>query len=706
MKQRKKLKTKQNIIIQNESEEDITPQYHEKLGNVNLFSEEVVKNIVELCISLTITTEFRKNIDAKINDFCASSFISKTNNVIELYNLNYDKDDFNGADYSFSKTKYLKTDMDEKRNKLKIHQRVKNKRNIFGDKVIYNKSNDNKNKKSEMIIKNKEIEDLLNKSTQDINKINLMKKVNIQYDIEIDRYKWNYWGDVIQPKTSIIDRTSSLYNNLKTDKNIKNIFKKININEKKTHKRIPTYKKNYALNYKEKLSALNEEPDLRKKRVIPILEMPCVELPKEENKNKEPEELQKIRKETIEIMEAKKEKMKKLEKKFKLNDNKETVYGKYTTDVNGKIVLIKEIRPEDLLKDFYPLRYKQKELLAGIPLKELRKENALLEQKAEKNIIFNNSHSRNSLNSNQFFSINKESDKEFKFDNNLSMRPFGEEGTYDFPFHNQVKEQVILGGSNIDLMDPSPGVNIKAKHLTKSGTINFFKTYHRYSLDEFDKVLKDALENEKAKYSGNYMTNNLTHLKKDTLQKNEKSDLNKNLNINKLKVRRNKNNFRKTFSEGFRQKKILQKQVREEYTLNRKNSYELKKIFMNDDGDIDNEQKKKKIEKIKSFNNILNRNILTPSGRIANKKREINLSLMDNFNKEILTGYLNYDKRENVLPILPQRRIKLDKIANNLNINNMSRTTKNFYRTRQKRHNDLLQSLSTNTVRKKNNNKI
>jgi hypothetical protein len=77
--------------------------------------------------------------------------------------------------------------------------------------------------------------------------------------------------------------------------------------------------------------------------------MPCVELPKEENKNKEPEELQKIRKETIEIMEAKKEKMKKLEKKFKLNENKETVYGKYTTDVNGKIVLIKEIRPEDLL---------------------------------------------------------------------------------------------------------------------------------------------------------------------------------------------------------------------------------------------------------------------------------------------------------------------------------------------------------------------
>ena len=77
-------------------DEDVFPQNHEKLGNLNLYSEEVVKNIMELLISLTISIEFRKSTEAKINDFCISDFIKNTNNVVEPFNLNIDKDDFNG----------------------------------------------------------------------------------------------------------------------------------------------------------------------------------------------------------------------------------------------------------------------------------------------------------------------------------------------------------------------------------------------------------------------------------------------------------------------------------------------------------------------------------------------------------------------------------------------------------------------------------
>ena len=198
--------------------------------------------------------------------------------------------------------------------------------------------------------------------------------------------------------------------------------------------------------------------------------------------------------------------MKMLEKNLKLKDKKEEISGKFTTDASGKIVLIKEIRPEDLLKDFYPLKYKQKELLGGIPLVELKKENALMEKKAEKNIIFNKPlNSRNTLNPNHFFSINKELDKEYKFDNNLFIKSLFEGETYRFPYHNKTNEQIILGGSNFKLMDPSPGVNIKERHSIKTGNLNFFQTYHRYSLDEFDKVLKDTLDNEKSKLSGNFL---------------------------------------------------------------------------------------------------------------------------------------------------------------------------------------------------------
>ena len=50
--------------------------------------------------------------------------------------------------------------------------------------------------------------------------------------------------------------------------------------------------------------------------------MPFVELPKEENKNKGTEEIQKIRKKALEVIEAKKGKMKIVEKNLKLKEKK------------------------------------------------------------------------------------------------------------------------------------------------------------------------------------------------------------------------------------------------------------------------------------------------------------------------------------------------------------------------------------------------
>ena len=695
MKQKRKIPKKKNLQTKND-ENDIIPQKHEKIGNVNMYSDEVAKNILELFISLTITTEFRKNTEAKLNDFIISDIIKQSNNALQLYNLNHDFDDFNNAQYVLSQKKYLKTDMDEKRQKISNHNKAKKNRNFFANRIFYNLSNDNKYQEAEVLIQNKDVEDFLNKSYKNINKIDFAKDVNIQYDIKIDKYKSNYWGDIPQPKTYFIDRTSPLYNNLNSQKNI---FKKINITEKRTQKRIPTYRKKYSYYYKQKLDALKEEVDLRKKKFVQILQMPFVELPKEENKNKEGEEIQKIRKETIEIFEAKKEKLKMLQK-HKFKDNQEIIKGKYTTDAKGEIVVIKEILPEELLKDFYPINSKQKELLAGKTLQEVKKESALMEKKAQKHIVFNNTHSRNSFNINQNFTINKETDKEMN--NKLNVKSLAE-GELEPPYNIHNKGQIILGGSNFTLINPSPGVNIKERHFVKAGPINFFQTFHKYSLEEFDKVLKDTLDYEKTKLSGNFLTNNLNNLQNNTIAKKENLGLNKNLNINKIKVQNNKKNFRKTFSETFRPKKYAQNPVKEVFTLNKRNKSNLQRIFMNDDNDI-NAQKPKKIEKILSANNILNREILTPNGRVSNNKKKFNLNLMDNFNKNLIMGNITYGRDDNALPILPQKNIKISKLQNNLNINGMSRTTNNFHRTRQKRFNDYIQSLSSNIIR--NTNKI
>ena len=64
MKQKKKIKKKKK---EGPSEnEGLTPQSHEKVGNINVHSEEVAMGIVELLISLTISINFKKKTQRKL----------------------------------------------------------------------------------------------------------------------------------------------------------------------------------------------------------------------------------------------------------------------------------------------------------------------------------------------------------------------------------------------------------------------------------------------------------------------------------------------------------------------------------------------------------------------------------------------------------------------------------------------------------------
>ena len=701
MKQKKKLKKKKKDISSDNVV--LVPLIHEKIGNINVHSEEVAKGIIELLISVTISTDFVKNTEKKIYDFCFAEMNRKFNDVTQLYNINHEIDDFNNSEYILSKINYLKTDTNEKRYKIGIHNKAINQRNFCANRVLFDLANINKIEQSEMLIKNKEIKDFLNKTLDENNEIDLVKDYRVQYDIEIK--KDNYWGNITQPKSYFIDRTSSLYNNLNTNKNI---FHKIN-NPDKLQKKNSTERKKYSIHHKRKLKSFAEEEIvLPKKKFIPILQMDFVELPKEENKNKETEELQKIRKETIEIMQAKKEKLKLMEQRAKIKIKTDYIKGKYTTDVEGKIVMIKEIYPENLLKDFSPINTKQKELLSGKSVEDLEIENALMEKNAKKNIIFNISENQYSYNLfNKNISVNKETDKDNKTNNPIQEETFN---PFLFPLshRNNSNEKIILSGSNFKLMNPSPGVNIKEKNNVKQGGINFFKTFHKYSFDEFNRVLKDTLDLERAKLSGNYLANNISQKKKESSKViKEGNNYNMNFNANKIPFQpnsdRNKNNFRKTFSENFRTKKLIKKQMKEEFTLNGKNPYNFKEILMHDDNDLnDNSNKNKKLEKISSYNNIFTRTILTPNRRTSENKKDFKFNLVDNFNKDIIKGYFQQGRR-NILPRLPPKNtINMNKIINNFN--GMNRTGSNFYRTRQKRNinNELVQSLSSNSLRNNN----
>ena len=54
-KRKKKQKNKVDFNLKN-----ITPSKHERIGNLNLYSEEIVKELIDKLISLTMTKIFRE----------------------------------------------------------------------------------------------------------------------------------------------------------------------------------------------------------------------------------------------------------------------------------------------------------------------------------------------------------------------------------------------------------------------------------------------------------------------------------------------------------------------------------------------------------------------------------------------------------------------------------------------------------------------
>ena len=68
IKKRKKTSKESNI------DDEITPHKHEREGNLNFYSEEISKQIIEKIISNVISTNFYNNVERQFNDFCLDEF--------------------------------------------------------------------------------------------------------------------------------------------------------------------------------------------------------------------------------------------------------------------------------------------------------------------------------------------------------------------------------------------------------------------------------------------------------------------------------------------------------------------------------------------------------------------------------------------------------------------------------------------------------
>ena len=177
-RRKKENKNSQNNIIY--------PKKHDKIGNLNFYSEEIVKSIVDKIISLTFTKLYMENLEKKISDYSIEYFIKSTNILLELCNINHDIDD------------------------KKLNLRLKFSKNFtqpFVEKINFNqKITDDNNI-------NESMENIVNVN----NDIDIDKPDKIQYSIKID--KKNFWGMVTEPKPINVDRTCNNKNNIKKEKN-------------------------------------------------------------------------------------------------------------------------------------------------------------------------------------------------------------------------------------------------------------------------------------------------------------------------------------------------------------------------------------------------------------------------------------------------------------------------------------------------------
>ena len=55
-----------------------------------------------------------------------------------------------------------------------------------------------------------------------------------------------------------------------------------------------------------------------------------------------------------------------------MDKDKKKKKGKYTYDNEGKLILVNEIKPENMLKEFWPVMSKQKEIKSGKTLEAVK----------------------------------------------------------------------------------------------------------------------------------------------------------------------------------------------------------------------------------------------------------------------------------------------------------------------------------------------
>ena len=450
------------------TEDEIKPSKHENVGNLNCYSEEVAREIINKIISLTFTSINMKKMNKIIDDYYVMNLLNTINSTLEIYYMNHDMDIY------FP----LNTDI---KNKSLIEEPKKEKiRKKIEEKKIYNKNK--KNEKDELIIERTYKDEI---DTENINTHTPL------YNAEI--LNKNFWGTIPEPQSFSFERTCT-YKNVIKEGNKYNIKKEISIPslENSKRKKFIKLKTKYSSFIGRKILDIY---NIKRKTFI----KPSDDLPSERISDEilgiipEDDDIKIMRKQLLEeinmknIEERKERERKKMEEIASRNKGK-----KNSKDENEN-----GLNPDLFIKEFIPISSNQKEIKGGSTKEIIEEEKKQLTKKARKNIEYNIIPKVKTEKE-----LIKEGQKLFLKKYILNQNDFNLEFDDDEP-----KGNIRPSGSNFGIIKPEIGVIIQENAKVKSGGVNFLEKFNKFSVNDFNRTMNVIFEKNISNINNNYDTN-------------------------------------------------------------------------------------------------------------------------------------------------------------------------------------------------------
>ena len=476
----------------------------------NKFSNDaniIVNELIEKIISLSISKNFNKKIENSIPSSCFDFLCNAVDSYLSLNFISYDKEEINDNN--------------------KIKEEKFNENIIEGIEPILN------NNKLNIIEPNFEEQIFFNNYNRGENNWDLMDEpLSNKYDRyattlvkfkEIDKEKNNKYNK------EILEEIDEEYENITTNENKnnnnnKNINEIMIRNERKEGTKKITTRINNILNYDDNNNNNNIKNKKRNLNEI-MSQFSFHDLEDNNDIYKEPDNIniEKLRKEIQEKQNEQNEEKKNIklakkdvENKMKLAVEKNRQYAgkKITVDSNGEIIFIKGIKLDKLSKEFILMKTATK-LVINEDKKDNDKSKSKKKKKKLNNLGININNNNNVINNNNEKEIKEKSnennnneksedggDKNIKGKNQklpkIRGNKFRKENTSEDLYKKNLLKRIeegpiILSGSNFEIMNMEVGVSIKEKEKYKTGGKDFYHKFNKYSIDNYNKQLKDTL---------------------------------------------------------------------------------------------------------------------------------------------------------------------------------------------------------------------